>query len=169
MDKSDPISNIKSNSFKFGSEMLLSWCTIFLKACLIHGHLPLNILLATIIPLVKDKKGDLSDSGNYRSICISTVMLKILDLVILILHGQKLNCDELQFGYVQNSNTELAAWLLIESVSKYLRNGTPCYILFADCTKAYDLVLHSRIFKLLLDRDIPAIIVRLLAYSYREQ
>ena len=108
LDKTDPIANIKSNNLRFGSELLFTWCTIFYKACISHGYLPLNILLATILPLVKDKKGDLEDSGTYRSICISSVMLKILDWVILILHGQKLESDELQFGYVRNSNMELA-------------------------------------------------------------
>ena len=148
---------------------MYSWLVLFFRACILHGHLPAKVLLTAILPLIKDRKGDSEDSNNYRSICISSIFLKILDWVILILFSDKLKCDKLQFGYVAESNTELAAWLLIETVSKYLRTGTSCYVLFADCTKAYDLILHSRIFRLLSARNIPAIIKRILLYSYREQ
>ena len=94
---------------------------------------------------------------------------KSLDWIILLLFGNNIKADELQFGYVEGSNTELATWLLINTVSQYLKAGTSCYILFVDCTKAYDLVKHSRIFKLLLERQVPALIIRIIMITYRRQ
>ena len=35
-----------------------------------------------IVPFVKCKSGDLSDVNNYRAICISTAMSKLLDYAI---------------------------------------------------------------------------------------
>ena len=64
-----------------------------------HGHVSDILLVATIIPLVKNKLGDLESSDNYRSIALSSVILKIYDWVVLILYGDKLGLDELQFSY----------------------------------------------------------------------
>ena len=101
------------------------------------------MITALILPLIKDKKGDAEDASNYRSICISSIMMKILDWIVLLLFGNNLKVDDLQFGYVEHSNTELASRTLINTISKYLRNGSSCYIMFADCTKEYDLIKHS--------------------------
>ena len=38
-----------------------------------------------------------------------------------------------------------------------------------DCTKVFDLAKHNILFGRLLERGMPAIVVRVLAYSYREQ
>ena len=51
----------------------------------------------------------------------------------------------------------------------YLRNGSEVYGCLMDCTKAFDTVQHSLLFKKMLDMKIPMIIVRLLIYIYRKQ
>ena len=77
-----------------------------------HGHVSDILLVATIISLVKNKLGDLESSDNYRSIALSSVILKIYDWVVLILYGDKLGLDELQFSYQKNcSTTSAPGWL----------------------------------------------------------
>lgn len=44
---------------------------------LIHGHVSDNLLVATIVPLIKDKLDNVESSDNYRSIAISSVILRI--------------------------------------------------------------------------------------------
>jgi hypothetical protein len=36
-----------------------------------HCHLPKDLLQTTIVPLLKNKAGDLSDVNNYRAIALS--------------------------------------------------------------------------------------------------
>ena len=82
---------------------------------LIHGHISSIIMVSTVIPLIKDKLGDISSSNNYRSIALSSLILKIFDWIILLLHGAKLSTDELQFGYEfgyqQKTQTCASGWL----------------------------------------------------------
>ena len=47
--------------------------------------------------MVKDDLGDITD--NYRAIKASSQILKLLDIVILMLEGEKLGCDEWQLGF----------------------------------------------------------------------
>ena len=48
-----------------------------------HGYLPDSLMETKIIPIVKDKKGSLTNKENYRPIAITSVMSKILESAIL--------------------------------------------------------------------------------------
>ena len=52
----------------------------------------------------------------------------------------------------------------------YLKAGSKPIAVVLDCSKAFDLAKFSTLFeRLLTDRRVPAIVVRVLAYSYEEQ
>ena len=59
-------------------------------------------MISTLVTVVKDKLGDITSSDNYRSIAISSLILKVFGYVILDIHGDKLTTDELQFEYQDN-------------------------------------------------------------------
>ena len=61
--------------------ILLALCFI---VCLSHGYLPTALIETTIVPIVKNKSGNLSDSNNYRPIALATIVSKILESVILL-------------------------------------------------------------------------------------
>ena len=65
----------------------------------IRGYVPKIILMYTLAPLRKDNLGDITSSDNYRAIAGGSLLLKLLDTIILMLEGEKLGCDKLQFGY----------------------------------------------------------------------
>ena len=48
-----------------------------------HCYLPIGILNSVIIPLVKNKNGDLSDGNNYRPMALSSTVSKVFKNVIL--------------------------------------------------------------------------------------
>ena len=52
--------------------------------CLSHGYLPFALIKTTIVPIVKNKASDLSDSNNYRPIAIATITSKLLESVLLL-------------------------------------------------------------------------------------
>ena len=70
-----------------------------------------------MIPLIKDKLGDTESSDNYRSISLSSIILKIFDWVVITLFGDSLELDELQFSYQRNCSTTMCTWLVIESIA----------------------------------------------------
>ena len=78
--KSDPVYTFSSDCIKVDSELLAELLCILVKAYLIHGHVTWFLLLATLVPIIKDKLGSINSSKNYRSIAISSLILKMLEL-----------------------------------------------------------------------------------------
>ena len=168
-NKSDPLYEFSSDFLKNVPDTLYDHIALVIKAFVTHGHVTSDLLIATLVPLVKDKLADLCSSKNYRSIAISSLILKLLDWVILLNYGHLLKSNDFQFGFQELSNTSLCSWMVYETVDQYLRSGSTVYGCLLDCTKAFDTVEHSRLFQKLLDSGMPPIIVRLLICIYRNQ
>ena len=82
--------------------------TNLLKTFVVHGAVPYFVLVCTLLPLVKDKLADTTSSQNYRAIASGSLLLKLLDIVILLLEGDKLHCDQLQFSFQAGASTSCA-------------------------------------------------------------
>ena len=117
-----------------------------MRLFLIHGHVSSVLLVATIVPLIKDKRGNAESSDNYRSIALSSVILKMFDWVVIDLFGDKLNLDQLQFSYQKDCSTTMCTWLVVETINHYKRNQTNAYSCVKDMKKAFDIVKHATIF-----------------------
>ena len=133
---------------------------------MIHNHVSVILLLSTLIPLIKDKLGNKFSSKNYRSIAISSLVLKVFDWITLILFGSSLGLDTLQYGYQAGTSTTMCTWTAIETISYFLRNGSNVYSCIMDMTKAFDLIQHSKLFRKLLDGGLSVIFTRLLLTMY---
>ena len=101
--------------------------SIALQCFLIHGYGTLLLLLATLVPIIKDKLESISISKNYRSISMSSLVLKLLDLVILLLFGKSLGVDQLQFAYQAKALTTMSTWTAVETISYFLINGSEVF------------------------------------------
>ena len=132
------------------------------RGFLLHGHISSVLLLATLVPIVKDKLGNICSSDNYGSIAFSSFILKIFDWVIILLYGDKLCLDQLQFSYQPNISTNMCTWMAIETIDFFTRNGSDVYIYTMDMLKAFDKVRHSLL-------GLPEIYIRLLIVMYRGQ
>ena len=168
-NKSDPICNFSSDFLKNGPEILIFHLEKMIKAFLVHGHVPEVLLLATLVPIVKDKLGDLCSSKNYRSIAISSIILKLIDWIFIKIYGHLLKCDDLQFGFQELSSTSLCSWMVYETIDQYIRKGSKVYGVLMDCNKAFDTVKHSTLFRKLLAAGVPVVFVRMLLFMYRKQ
>ena len=168
-DKSDPTWDFSSDFLKRGPDLLWKHLEIMIKSFVVHGHVTNALLLASLVPIVKDKLGDLCSSQNYRSIAISSLILKLIDWLIINIYGHLFKLSHFQFGFQQNSSTSLCSWVAYETIDSYLRNGSIVYGVLMDCSKAFDTVQHSRLFQKLKDAGLPPIIIRLLISIYRNQ
>ena len=52
--------------------------------CLLHGYLPLAMIKTTIVLIVINKCGNISESNNYRPIALATVISKLFESVLLL-------------------------------------------------------------------------------------
>ena len=65
-NKSDPSYSYSSDCFKHGPDQLFEVLSIAIRSFLIHGHVTFFLLIATLLPIIKDKLGSISVSKNYR-------------------------------------------------------------------------------------------------------
>ena len=91
--------SFSSDCFKHGTNSLYELLSVILKSSSVHSHVPQVLLLSTLVPLVKDKLGNINSSKNYRSVAISSIVLKLIYWVIILLEGSALGLGELQFAY----------------------------------------------------------------------
>ena len=156
--KSDPVFSFSLDCFKKLS--------IILQGFLIHGHLTSILLLATLVPIIKDKLGSMNISKNYRSITISSIILKIIDWVFIILFGVKFGLNDFQFAYQAGCSTTMCTWAVIETVDLFLKAGSEVFTCAMDITAAFDLTLHSLLFRKMIMAGFPTIFIRLFIFIY---
>ena len=140
-----------------------------IQSFLIHSHVPSILLLATLVPIIKDKLGSISSSKNYRSIAISSLVLKLIDWIFLMLFGEKFCLSDLQFAYQAGCSTTMCTWAVLETIDWYHRNGSEVFSCAMDMTKAFDLTLHSLLFMKMVKADFPVIFIRLFIFIYINQ
>ena len=167
--KSDPAFSFSSDCLKNATPSFYRNLSIILQGFLIHGHVTLILLLATLVPIIKDKLGSLTSSKNYRSIAISSLILKLIDWIFLHLFGVKFNLNDLQFAYQAGCSTTMCTWAVIETVDWFMRNGSEVFTCAMDMTKAFDLTLHSLLFKKMIKAGFSLIFLRLFVFIYINQ
>ena len=146
-NRNDPLFIFNSDCLKIAPLAVCEHLNYIIKSFLIYSHVSNALLLATLIPIPKDEMGDLTSSNNYRSIALSSLILKIFDWIIILLFGETLGLDYLQFSYQNNCSTTMCTWMVIESISYFTRNGSDIFTCAMDMTKAFDMVKHGLMFK----------------------
>ena len=166
--KNDVAFSFKSDAFINSAEILSKPLAELFKSYLSHGYVPEICLSCTLIPLVKDNKKSKAHSSNYRLIAISSLILKLMDLLIIELFNIDLQVSTLQFGFITNSSTSLCSWTLKETINYFVNKGSTVYLCLLDMTKAFDNVKLHLLFNKVRER-IPSIFVRFLIFSYVNQ
>ena len=97
--KSDGCTECLSDHFLNGTALLYRHIAILFNCMLRHASVPETMKLSTLIPIPKNRKKSLNDSQNYRAIALSSILGKVLDHTILLLHSSSLSTSDLQFGF----------------------------------------------------------------------
>ena len=112
--KSAGLDGLNGECLKY-ADVILSVSLSFCFTCMFkHSYLPSAMLDSVIIPLVKNKCGDLSDISNYRPIAISCIVSKIFENVILLRIEEYLWTTDNQFGFKAHHSIDLCVYALTE-------------------------------------------------------
>jgi hypothetical protein len=168
--KSDPLFSFSSDCIKIGPEKLYSLLSSLYQGFLTHAHVTQGLLISTLVPIVKDQLSSISNSKNYRSVCLSSLTVKLLDWIIIILSKDTLQLNELQFAYQEDCSTTMCTWAALETIDFFLRNGNNVFTIATDMSKAFNTTFHSKMFeKLVFEKNVSVIYVRILIVVYRNQ
>ena len=161
---------IAAEAIKYSGHLLSVHLTLLFNMCLCHCYLPSELIKTTIVPLLKNKSGDLSDVNNYRAIALSNCMSKLLESLILNCFQACDTCDDMyQFGFKKNHSTSLGCAVLKNVVEYYRSNGSYVFASFLDLSKAFDSVNHKLLFEKLTTLKFPSNVIKLLIYWYCNQ
>ena len=167
--KSDPIFEFNSDCLKNARQILFEHMATLFKTYLVHGHASSILTMSTLVPILKDKLGNICAADNYRSIAISSLGLKSFDWVIILIYGGGLNLDELQFSYQPNCSTNMCTWMAVETIDYFVRNESELFTCAMDMSKSFDKVKHRLLFKQLQIKGLPVSCIRLLLIMYKKQ
>ena len=76
---SDDSEGLFSDHFIHGTDLFYVILSILFTSMLSYRFSPNSMILGTMIPISKDKKKSLCNSGNYRAIALSSMFSNILD------------------------------------------------------------------------------------------
>ena len=61
------------------------------------------------------------------------------------------------------------SWMVMEVANHFMRNGTNPIMTLLDCSKAFDMCCFSTLFNKILEKGMPAVVVRTLITAYEQQ
>ncbi len=134
-----------------------------------HGLTPDGMLYGTMVPIPKGRWANLSLSDNFKVIAISSILCKLLDVIILTKEEAHLFTSNLQLCFKQGSFTSLCTAIVQETISYYVHNASNVYGLMLDASKAFDHVNYCKLFRILLQQKLCPLYCRLLLNMYINQ
>ena len=147
-----------------GSKKLFHMICFLFSAVIVHGYTAKELLHSTIISIPKNVLSSLCCSDNYRGIALCCSLCKLLDMTTLDMYGSYLYTSDLQFGFKSCLSATLCTDVVIETVFYCVRKGGHVY----SCLVNRE-VHYGKLFKLLIARGMPGLIIKLLLDSYTRQ
>ncbi len=170
-EKAEGSDSISNEMIKNSPKIIIDVIFKFVNLCLNKSLIPKSWCLDLINPI--HKEGSKDDPNNYRGICISSVLLKII--CSLLSNRIKLQCqrrkiiDKNQTGFKENHRTSDNLLVLKNVVKKYVTIGKKkIYSCFVDFQKAYDSVWHKGLFYKLKENNFSGKLLDLIMDIYKK-
>ena len=134
----------------------------------LHGFVPDDFGIGIIIPLVKDKAGDLNSLDNYRGITLTPIISKVLERGVLKMYSDCFLNDDRQFGFKPGIGCNEAIFACKFTIDHFIQNGSSVFAAALDISKAFDRVNHNKLFKSLYKAGLPHGILQILVCWYNK-
>ena len=157
---------IKAEHVLHGSPKLVIHLHILFNAMLQHSYVPTLLLRGNISPLVKNRDGNVSDSGNYRAITLSSIFIQMYESLERSKFGYFFPQSDFQFGFKPGVSTSHAIFCLKETVDHFTRKGSRVFLSFLDCSKAFDRISHWGLFIKLIKQNVPLCFLMSVIFLY---
>lgn len=167
--KSPGLDGLSAEHFIYADGSICVYLALLYSSLLLHGYLPVNFMRSAILPIIKNKTGDTSDKGNYRPVAIVNPCSKIFECIVLSYIDQHLVTNDNQFGFKKKHGTDLCIFALKNVIDYYKQCRSPVFTCFLDASKAFDRVNHWTLFRKMIEKKVPNVIIRILLFWYRQQ
>jgi hypothetical protein len=124
--KAAGIDNLCLEHIIFSHSSIIVHLYKFFNLLLKHEYVPSQFGLGIVIPLLKDRNGNVCSSENYRGITVSPVISKIFELCLLQKFGSFFETHDLQLGFKKNVGCGPAIFT-VQQLVKYFTSRGQCY------------------------------------------
>ena len=145
--------------------LVCNLCRLF-NLMLMHSYVPNDFGRGIIIPLLKDKHGDINNSSNYRGITISPVISKIFECCLLLKFDNYFTSSELQFGFKKHLGCGPALFNIQQIIKYFNTRGSTVFVTAVDASKAFDRVNHTILIDKLISRGVPTCCIHVIMCWY---
>ena len=166
--KIDVSGSYGSDAIRLAPDELYDRLATVFRSWLVHGTISQPLLACAFMPLLKSSLKNPAETKSYRAIAGSATILMLFDKLLLTLWGDRLVSGSLQMGYKRGSSTAQCSYMVMETISYYLREGTNPILVALDMTQAFDKCRFDILFKKVAAK-LPAVVVRAMIYMYERQ
>ena len=135
---------VSAEHLKYSHPSVVSHLKNLFNLILFHSYVPRDFGCGVIVPLLKDRIGDVNNVDNYRAITVSNTISKVFELCLLDKFGKFLSSHHLQFGFKKGLGCHNAIFSVQQVTSYYTQRGSSVYLSALDASKAFDRVNHSQ-------------------------
>ena len=146
--KATGLDNISARFLKDAADLIVPFIAQIINLSLEQGTVPDDMKHSKVIPLFKE--GDRSDPGNYRLVCILSVVSKVQEKVVHEqLHQYAVDSKllyEFQSWFRESHTTDSCLLYLTVFIRGKIDVGKLCGMILIDLQKAFDTVDHSLLY-----------------------
>ena len=99
-------------------------CLCF-NSMILHGFMSKAFSDTILVPILKDKKGNITDPDNYRPIAITSVASKLFENIMLSRIKSCLYTSDNQFGFKSKHSTDMCVFILKQIIDYYMSLSSP--------------------------------------------
>ena len=115
-NKSDGNGELMSDHIIHAGDKLHMHISSLLTSMIWHGQSPDGMIIGTMVPMPKGKWTNSCLSDNYRAITLSSIIGKLLDIIIMNREEKQLLTSDLQFSFKKGASTTLCTCMVQETV-----------------------------------------------------
>ena len=158
-------SGIVAEMLKASGEDGIDIITHLVNAIIKEDVIPMDWEESYIINLFKGK-GDGLLRGNYRGLKLLEQVMKVMERILEKLIRDKINIDEMQFGFMPGRGTTDAIFILRQMQEKHIAKNKKLYIAFVDLEKAFDRVPREVVWWAMRKLGVDEWIIKLVQAMY---
>ena len=107
---------------------------------LIHSVSPSDLLIGTMVPLQKDKRKAHHSCDNHRALTLGSIIGKLYEAIVIKQQTGVFDTLNLHFGFKDGLSTTMCTFMVNETISHYVNNGSTVLVLLFDASKALSAV-----------------------------
>ena len=158
---------IYAESLRHGGYVLHKTLCMLYNSINAYEYVPRHFRRSVIIPIPKGQHKSKTEKDNYRGISLLSVIAKLYEkLLIPHFEASNMTTNDLQGACKEGCSSLHTAFLLRETISYLLEQGSTPYVALLDTRKAFDSVWHNGLFLKLHQKGCNPIVWKILRAYY---